>query len=231
MKTAAFIPIKSNSERVKGKNFTKLCGRKLYEHIILNALSADCFDDIYIDTDSDEIKTYCRNKNIFVINREAALTTNEANGNDLLNYHRKKFPFYDLYFQLFATAPFLKSETISACVHKLISTNDYDSIFTVTQESGWYWINGIPVNYRPGILPRSQDATPLFKETTGLYGITKNALDKYSCRVGAKPIFHIVSDSEAVDLDTIHDFNIAKTLCSDCETELPCAWIYSDDGI
>ena len=102
MKAAAFIPIKSNSERVEGKNFVELCGRKLYEHIILNALGADCFDDIFIDTDSDEIKTYCRNKNIFVINREVELTTNEANGNALLNYHRKKFPFYDLYFQSWA---------------------------------------------------------------------------------------------------------------------------------
>ena len=215
MKAAAFIPIKSNSERVEGKNFVELCGRKLYEHIILNALGADCFDDIFIDTDSDEIKTYCRNKNIFVINREVELTTNEANGNDLLNYHRKKFPFYDLYFQLFATAPFLKPETISECVYKLISTSDYDSIFTVTQESGWYWINDIPVNYRPGILPRSQDAAPLFKETTGLYGITKNALDKYSCRIGAKPIFHEVTQTEAVDLDTPEDFKIANRLCTE----------------
>ena len=59
MKTAAFIPIKSNSERVKGKNFLKLCGRKLYEHIIENSISAKCFEDIYVDTDSQEIKDYC----------------------------------------------------------------------------------------------------------------------------------------------------------------------------
>ena len=32
MKTACFIPIKSNSERVKGKNFRMLNGKKLYEY-------------------------------------------------------------------------------------------------------------------------------------------------------------------------------------------------------
>ena len=30
-----------------------------------------------------------------------------------------------------------------------------------------------PINYRPKILPRSQDARPVIIETTGLYGITK----------------------------------------------------------
>lgn len=35
MKTACFIPIKENSERVQGKNFRALNGRKLYEYVKL----------------------------------------------------------------------------------------------------------------------------------------------------------------------------------------------------
>lgn len=50
MKTACFIPIKANSERVPGKNFRVLNGRKLYEYIISHAMEACCFDAIYIDT-------------------------------------------------------------------------------------------------------------------------------------------------------------------------------------
>ena len=102
MKTAAFIPIKSNSERVKGKNFSKLCGKKLYEHIIHNSLEADCFDSIYVDTDSEEIKEHCKKVGVLIINRDPKLTRNDANGNDMLNYDQQKHPDYDLYFQLFA---------------------------------------------------------------------------------------------------------------------------------
>ena len=58
MKTACFIPIKANSERVPGKNFRVLNGKKLYEYIIEHTMDADCFDDIYIDTNSPEITGY-----------------------------------------------------------------------------------------------------------------------------------------------------------------------------
>ena len=206
MKTAAFIPIKRNSERVTGKNFREIGGRKLYEHILINCVSANCFDDIYVDTDSDEIKEYCKDTNIKIIDRVPALALNTANGNDMLNYQLGRCPDYNLYFQLFATAPFLRSDTIRKCVEALQTTATHDSILTVTKETGWYWINGIPVNYRPGILPRSQDAEFILKETTGLYGISRDALRQYRCRIGAKPIFYEVTQDEAIDLDVIGDF-------------------------
>lgn len=60
MRTACFIPIKSNSERVPGKNFRILNGKKLYEYIIQNVLQANVFDDIYIDTNSEEIVQYAQ---------------------------------------------------------------------------------------------------------------------------------------------------------------------------
>ena len=39
MGVACFIPIKSNSERVKGKNFRVLNGKKLYEYIIEHSIN------------------------------------------------------------------------------------------------------------------------------------------------------------------------------------------------
>ena len=47
MKTACFIPIKANSERVPGKNFRVLNNKKLYEYICLNVKEANVFDDVY----------------------------------------------------------------------------------------------------------------------------------------------------------------------------------------
>jgi len=229
MKTAAFIPIKSNSERVKGKNFLKLCGRKLYEHIVENSISANCFDDIYVDTDSEEIKEFCNKVGVKTIEREEWLTKNNANGNDLLNNSYDKFPNYDLYFQLFATAPFLKSSTIQGCVDLLSNTNNYDSVLTVLEEYGWYWVNGIPVNYRPSVLPRSQDATPVMKETTGLYGITSESLNKHRCRIGAKPYFYTIDVSEAIDLDNSEDFRFAETQCQKMDSNLDSPYIYDDE--
>ena len=43
----------------------------------------------------------------------------------------------------------------------------------MSQNFSWFWFNDRPINYKPKILPRSQDAKPIVMETTGLYGIRK----------------------------------------------------------
>lgn len=211
MKVVAIIPIKSNSERIIRKNFQIIGGKPLYTHIINHALEANVFEKVIVDTDSEEISAYALSKGAVIIQRKPSLTKNTANGNDLLKHHGNiTLHAFDLYFQLFATAPFLKPETIRECVMKLEDSLDHDSIFTATEEKGWFWMNGNPVNFRPEILPRSQDATHMVKETTGLYGITKESLVKYGCRIGAKPIVHLVSHTEAIDIDELDDLERAQ---------------------
>ena len=213
MKVAATIPIKSNSTRVKNKNFRLLGDKPLYEYIIDHCIQAECFDDIYVDTDSPEINSYCTKNQVVCINRKPELTLDTANGNDVFHYDVDFIGHYDFYFQLYATAPFLKPETIRECVNKLTHSSKHDSILTATEEYGWFWHKDQPVNYQPNILPRSQDATPVIKETTGLYGISKRAYDRYRCRVGATPYFYIIRDrKECIDLDTLDDFIIAEGL-------------------
>jgi len=208
--SVCIIPIKRHSSRVPGKNFREILGKKLYQYLIENVLKADCFDAVYIDTDSTEIGEFVRNLRINIIQREPWLAGDDANGNDLLVHHRKLLPNFEYYFQLFITAPFLTPESIKECHKKLILCKDIDSIFTATKEKGWFWFNEQPVNFRPGILPRSQDAKCLIKETTGLYGISAYALDKYCCRIGAKLYIYFVKQFEAIDLDTKEDFIFAE---------------------
>lgn len=210
MRTACFIPIKANSERVPGKNFRVLNGRKLYEYIIEHAIEAGCFDDIYIDTNSEEIKQYALSQELNVIDRLENLAKNTANGNDLLIYHYEKYPEYDFYFQLFATAPYLKAESIRGCCDVLVASEEHDSCFTALKNNSFYWLNNLPVNYRPGILPRSQDMTPIIEETTGMYGIRREALKKYRSRIGRNPFMYYVNKFEAVDINTEDDLLIAE---------------------
>ena len=210
MKTACFIPIKANSERVPGKNLRVLNGKKLYQYICEHVKSANVFDDVFIDTNSSEIREYAQQMGFEVIERKPELAQNTANGNDLLVYHFTQYPDYDYYFQLFATAPYLQPKSIEVCYNRLTASTDYDSCFTATENHSFYWYAGTPVNYRPGILPRSQDMIPVVEETTGLYGISRESLDKYRCRIGRKPYIHVVSKFEAVDINTEEDLRIAE---------------------
>ncbi len=210
MKTACFIPIKAFSERVQGKNFRKIGGEPIYQIIIDKVLNAKCFDRIFVDTNSDEIIEYSKKKKISVIKRLPELAENTANGNDLLVHQFSLNPDFSLYFQLFATAPFLKVDTIINCVNKLVTSKNYDSIFTAIAHQGYFWWFDQPINYQPGVLPRSQDLVPVMEETTALYGITHDSLNKYRARIGAKPYIYNVSKIEALDLNTDEDFTFAN---------------------
>lgn len=210
MKSVCIIPIKANSERVPGKNFRILNGKKLYQYISEHVKEADVFDDVYIDTNSEEIAEYAKNMGFQTINRKPQLASNAANGNDLLNYHYQLLPGYDYYFQLFATAPYMQPETIRACHDRLVVSSEYDSCFTALANHGFYWYGDSPVNYRPGILPRSQDMQPVIEETTGLYGISAESLERYHCRIGRKPYIHFVNKFEAVDINTEDDLKMAE---------------------
>ena len=204
MKIVAIIPIKTNSVRVKNKNFKLINKTPLYRYF-LDKLKKSNFDEIYVDSDSLEIKKYCKRMGYKFIQRKPYLTKNNANGNDLLNYH-SKIVNADIYFQLFVTAPLLKIDTINKCIAIMKSKKKYDSILTAKSVYTWFWFKKKPVNYSPKILPRSQDAKPLVFETTGLYGIRKNILSKRKSRIGNKPYFYEVADEEAIDLDNLKDF-------------------------
>ena len=137
------------------------------------------------------------------------MSKDQANGNDLLNYHRNLIKA-DIYFQLFITAPLLSVKTIKNCIAFLKKNKKYDSILTRHEIYSWFWFKKKPVNYNPKTLPRSQDAQPIVMETTGLYGIRGNTLKKCKCRIGKKPYFYNVDKKQALDLDTSDDFKILK---------------------
>ena len=68
MKVVAIIPIKKNSTRVPGKNFIKINGVPLYK-ILLDKVLKCKFDEIYVDSDSDEINKYCKKNKIHFLLR------------------------------------------------------------------------------------------------------------------------------------------------------------------
>lgn len=215
-KIACFIPIKNNSSRVPNKNLRLLRGIPLYRYALDTVINSKVFDDVFVDTDSEDVKNYCIEKNINIIDRDPKLLKDSANGNDLLEHWVDIKPNYDVYFQVFVTSPFLTSNTLKDCVN-IMKTNPLgDSVFTVIEDYTWYWFNGKPVNYNPKLLPRSQDAKPIIKETTSLYGISKEGFNKTKSRIGESPQIYVVDEIEGTDIDTEFDFTMAKLIAEHC---------------
>lgn len=210
MKVVALIPVKAISRRVPGKNLRLLNGRPLFHYIIEAALKAG-FTEVYVNTDSSEVAAYAQSRNAKVISRPASLSEDTANGNDLLNYE-STIVDADIYVQLFATAPLLTTNTIQRAICTLLENQTYDSALTINSIFSWFWFNGTPVNYDPIVLPRSQDAVPVVRETTGLYAIRRQALVQRKSRIGRVPAFVEVSEIEGLDIDNESDFRYAEFL-------------------
>lgn len=204
MKAVCIIPIKSTSKRVQGKNFRQVLNKPLF-HYILDTVKKVDFDGIFVDTDSIEVKEYASHLGYNIIDRVPELAQDTANGNDLLNYHAQIIDA-EIYYQIFATAPLLKEETINEAISVLVDSTNFDSVFTAEKIFSWFWFDGKPINYDPKTLPRSQDAQPIIKETTGLYGIRRDSLLTNKCRIGANPHLIFVDSREGVDLDNDDDF-------------------------
>ena len=215
-KIACFIPIKNNSSRVPNKNLRLLRGIPLYRYDLDTVINSKVFDDVFVDTDSEDVKNYCIEKNINIIDRDPKLLKDSANGNDLLEHWVDIKPNYDVYFQVFVTSPFLTSNTLKDCVNIMKTNSLGDSVFTVIEDYTWYWFNGKPVNYNPKLLPRSQDAKPIIKETTSLYGISKEGFNKTKSRIGESPQIYVVDEIEGTDIDTEFDFTMAKLIAEHC---------------
>lgn len=228
MNVAVQIPIKARSStRVPNKNFRDLCG-KPFSCWLLDEVTAHCPDHWHLYIDSERPTTYAffeerYGERLRFHQRADWFAGDQANGNHLIHQFACAHPQYDLYVQLFVTAVTLTGTIITEAVEALANARDeHDSVVMVTEETGWFWHGGKPLNYdphRPDGLPRSQDALVL-QETTGLYGITRDAVLRTGCRIGRKPLFYRVDPQYAFDVDTMHDFREAQERLSERTLEV-----------
>ena len=110
-----------------------------------------------------------------------------ANANHLIHQLALAHPQFDAYAQIFVTAAGLRRRVIESAIQCFKENIDtHDSLFLVTEETGWIWKESAPVNYdstKPNGLPKSQDACN-DKKTTGLYIAQRDAVLQTGCRIG-----------------------------------------------
>ena len=104
--------------------------------------------------------------------REKSLDQNSTNYTDIFSSFIKKVDS-DLYLYTHATSPFIKPESISNAINKVL-VEGYDSSFSVLKKNVFYWTNETS-NYNLKSVPRTQDVEPIFVETSGFYVYKKRS--------------------------------------------------------
>src|ERR1700712_1260442 len=156
----AFVPMRHDSERVRGKNYRLLGGQPLYHHIISSLLSCGTIDEVVIDTDSEFITADANTAfpTVRVLARPEHLLGGDVPMNDVLLNDIEQVEA-DYYVQTHSTNPLLRGETIGHALAELLSSHEqHDSLFSVTPLQTRLWTpDGVPINHDPRVLLRPQD--------------------------------------------------------------------------
>jgi CMP-N-acetylneuraminic acid synthetase len=212
---AAFVPMRHDSERVKGKNYRPLGGRPLYHHIVSSLLACPQIDEVVIDTDSPLITEEARSifPDVRVLPRPEHLLGGEVPMNDVLLNDIEQVEA-DLYVQTHSTNPLLRTETIQAALDAFLDARDvHDSLFTVTPLHTRLWTpDGEAINHDPNVLLRTQDLPPVMEENSCLYLFDAATLRQRGNRIGERPLLYALDPHEACDIDDELDWMLVEAL-------------------
>jgi CMP-N-acetylneuraminic acid synthetase len=212
---AAFVPMRHDSERVKGKNYRPLGGRPLYHHIVSSLLACSQIDEVVIDTDSPLIAEEAESAfpEVRVLPRPEHLLGGDVPMNDVLLNDIEQVQA-DLYVQTHSTNPLLRAETIQAALDAFLDARDgYDSLFTVTPLHTRLWTpDGKAINHDPNVLLRTQDLPPVMEENSCLYVFDAATLRQRGNRIGERPLLYPLDPHEACDIDNELDWLLVEAL-------------------
>lgn len=115
------IPARGGSVRLPGKNLRLLHGLSLLNWTISCAICADCFLDIAVTSDSDEILAEAFQEDVITIKRPASLATAEASVYDAIRHAYQELANpYTIICLLQPTSPVRMPSDILACLGALL---------------------------------------------------------------------------------------------------------------
>lgn len=214
----ALLPMKANSERVKGKNFRRLCGKPLFRWILDTLLALPEVAQVIINTDAKSVlhANGLRNgERIYIRDRKPELCGDTVSMNRILADDIAHVPS-DLYLMTHTTNPLLSQTTIRKalqCFHQAQKVDSTDSLFSATRfQTRFYRQDGSPVNHDPQNLIPTQNLEPWYEENSNLYLFTSESFSKKQARIGERPLLFETPKLESVDIDDLEDWQMAEAL-------------------
>ena len=218
MKVIALMPMKANSERVKGKNFRDFSGKPLFRWMLDTLKSVSEVDALVINTDAREILSengLLEDDFVIIRDRKPELcgdfvSTNLIIGDDIRNIDA------DIYLMTHTTNPLLSKESIKAAISQFknaLESRKADSLFTVNKvQERFYDADVKALNHDPDNLIRTQDLKPWYQENSNLYLFTKDSFSRTKARIGKNPMMLETAPFESTDIDTPDDWDLAEVM-------------------
>ena len=211
----ALLPMKANSERVKGKNFRDFDGKPLFRWILDTLLSVKKVDQVIINTDARGILAehgLLDSDRVLIRDRKPEIcgdlvSMNKVLADDVVNVDA------DIYLMTHTTNPLMSAKTVQGALSAFQAAHEAgeaDSLFTVDKvQTRFYREDVSPVNHDPDNLVRTQDLEPWFEENSNLYVFTRASFSKTNARIGERPMMFESPRFESIDIDDEDDWAFA----------------------
>lgn len=210
MRIVAFLPAKGTSERIESKNLKLLNGKPLFLHTLEKLVYCDFIDEVYLDSESDEILNYASYLDYIPLKRKAELATNKTDGHQMF-YNEVSQVDADIYIQILGTSPFISPQTIKKGIDVLLKNKEYDSVVLVKKEKAYLWENNQPV-YDKHHIPNSNTLPDTIMESMGLYIVRKEVALRTKMRYGDHVYMLMADAMETVDVNYKDEFELAECI-------------------
>lgn len=214
-KVVALLPMKANSERVRGKNFRDFCGKPLFRWMLDTLLEVDAIDCVVINTDARQVLAengLVESERVLIRDRRPEIcgdlvSMNLVIADDVANVEA------DTYLMTHTTNPLMSADTVRKALAAYVdaaAAGTADSLFTVDKvQTRFYRADGSAVNHDPDNLIRTQDLEPWYEENSNLYIFSRDSFARTRARIGKRPMMHEGPYFESIDIDTPLDWDFA----------------------
>ncbi|MAJ29767.1 MAG: hypothetical protein CBC24_01780 [Candidatus Pelagibacter sp. TMED64] len=208
----ALIPVREGSQRVKNKNFRPFAKEKSLMHLKIRQLKeANCFDSIYVSSDSELAKEIAESEGINFLYRDPYMCGHESRLYEYNNYMLNTIPGNPVVAWTMVTAPLYQDYALAIEAYKN-NSNEYDSLMSVIKYDDFLVDqNAKPINCAFGhwhLL--TQELREAYQLTGGIYMAPKDKQLEWSYWFGPKPYMHEISKIESMDVDDQQDFEICE---------------------
>lgn len=215
MNILSIILARGGSKSVPRKNVRLLGGIPLIAHTIKLSLQIPLITKTVVSSDDQEILQIGSQFGANVLKRPEHLATDEASSeaaiNHVLDEMDKLNEKYDVLILLEPTSPFRSTESVIKAI-EIFSSGNYTTLVSAIEDYSTFWTinNGIGSRLFPFQSRRRQERTPLYKEVGVIYMATVEHMKKNSSFISDNVFIHLVSEKEALDINSEADLEYAQ---------------------
>ena len=224
MKRIAIIPARGGSKRIPRKNVIDFDGKPMIAWTIEAALKSECFDQVLVSTDSEEIAEASITAGASVPflrqeNADDAAPSSMATISALKQAEAHWQTRFGLVVQLMPNCPLRDADHIRAAMDNFQTQNiDYQiSCFRFGWMNPWWAVkldgDSVPTRLFPeAMTKRSQDLEHLYCPTGAIWIAKRDALLEAGTFYGPDHRFQPMEWIGAVDIDDMDDYRMALAL-------------------